>query len=226
MPFIILFLLIIIHELGHFLTAYFLKVEVNKIYIYPFGGISKLNLSLNEELFKELIILIMGPLMQLIFYFILVNINYFINYKELITIYNSSILLFNLLPIYPLDGGKLLNILLSYKISFKKSLKISLLISYITIIIFLSFFLLKDLSLNLIIIISFLFYKVREEDKKKNYLVDKFLLERYLHKYKYKKRKNVDSVDDFMRNRNHLVKVGNKYHTESEVLYNKFNNKC
>ena len=64
------------------------------------------------------------------------------------------------------------------------------------------------------------------EWKNKRYLTDKFLLERYLHKYKFKKRKNVSSIDDFMRNRTHLIKVGNKYYTEKEVLYNKFNNKC
>ena len=99
MPFIILLLLIIVHEIGHFLTAIFFKIEVDKIYIYPFGGVSKFNISLNESLLKEFLILIMGPLFQIAFYFIIINIDYFNNYINLITVYNYTILLFNLLPI-------------------------------------------------------------------------------------------------------------------------------
>ena len=67
MPFILLVLFIIIHELGHFLCAIFLKVEVDKIYIYPFGGISKFHLSFNEAIWKEFLILCMGPIFQILF---------------------------------------------------------------------------------------------------------------------------------------------------------------
>lgn len=224
-PFLILFLLIIVHELGHFLTAMLFKVEPDKIYIYPFGGISKFNLSLNEDLSKEFLILLMGPLSQFIFSLVLVKIPFFSHYSEIINIYNYTILGFNLLPIYPLDGGKLLNIILSFKESFNRSLTITLIVSYIAVFIFGICFIFRDLSLNIIITISFLIFKVTTEWKNKKYLTDKFLLERYLHKYKFKKRKNVNSINDFMRNRNHIVKIGDKYYTEKEVLYKKFNNK-
>lgn len=201
------------------------KVEPDKIYIYPFGGISKFNLSLNEDLSKEFLILLMGPLSQFIFSLVLVKIPFFSHYSEIINIYNYTILGFNLLPIYPLDGGKLLNIILSFKESFNRSLTITLIVSYIAVFIFGICFIFRDLSLNIIITISFLIFKVTTEWKNKKYLTDKFLLERYLHKYKFKKRKNVNSINDFMRNRNHIVKIGDKYYTEKEVLYKKFNNK-
>ena len=167
----------------------------------------------------------MGPLSQFIFYLILINIDYFNHYSNIIKVYNYTILGFNLLPIYPLDGGKFLNIIISLKKSFKKSLLITLIISYITIVLFSIYFLFKDFSLNIIIIISFLIYKVNLEWNNKKYLMDKFLLERYLYKYKFKKRKYVNNTDEFMRNRSHLIKIGDSYHTENEVLYNKFNNK-
>ena len=108
-PCIIISTLIIIHELGHFLTAKLMKVEVDKIYIYPLGGITKFNLELNSPQIVELIILIFGPIFQIIAYLLLSNI--LIDYKELIKMYHYQILFFNLLPIYPLDGGKLLNII-------------------------------------------------------------------------------------------------------------------
>lgn len=225
MPIIILFLLIFIHELGHFLTALLFRVEVDKIYIYPFGGISKFYISLNEKIYKELIILIMGPLTQLLFYFILINLNSFNEYKDLITVYNFTILFFNLLPIYPLDGGKLLNIIFSYCVPLKRSLAISFIISYITIFIFSLYFIINHFSINVIVIISFLLYKVRTEEKNKAYLFDKFLLERYLHRYHFVKRKNVENVNDFMRNQNHLVRVGKRYYTEHDILSKKFSNR-
>ena len=189
MPFIILLLLIIVHEIGHFLTAIFFKIEVDKIYIYPFGGVSKFNISLNESLLKEFLILIMGPLFQIAFYFIIINIDYFNNYINLITVYNYTILLFNLLPIYPLDGGKLLNIILSTKLSFRNSFDVSIIVSYLTLLLISIYLLCRNLSLNIVVIISFLIFKISKELKKRKYIFDKFLLERYLNRYSFKKRK-------------------------------------
>ena len=95
MPIIILFLLIFVHELGHFITAMIFQIEVDKIYIYPFGGISKFHLSLNESLRKEFIILIMGPLVQCVFSFFLLKFDFFNSYQKLIMVYNYTILTFN-----------------------------------------------------------------------------------------------------------------------------------
>ena len=72
MPFIIISLLLFVHEIGHFLTAYLLKIKVDKIYFYPYGGESHFNMDLNESILKEFIILIMGPVFQFIIYFILI----------------------------------------------------------------------------------------------------------------------------------------------------------
>lgn len=203
--------------------AILFKIDVDKIYIYPFGGISKFNISLNENLMKEFIILIMGPLFQFIFYCILVRIDYFSNYVSLIKIYNYTILFFNLLPIYPLDGGKLLNIILSLTLSFRKSLKISIYLSYLIIILLFILSLCTDISINIVIIISFLIYRVSNEKRKEKYMFDRFLLERYLYNYNFKTRKNVDKLEDFMKGKYHTVRINNKYYTEKTILGKKFN---
>lgn len=221
----IMFLLIIIHEFGHCITASRLGVGIDKIYIYPFGGVSKFNMPLNEKLSTEFLILLMGPLSQFIFAYILIRVPFFNHYKNMINAYNYTILGFNLLPIYPLDGGKLLNIIISITKSFKKSLLLTLIISYITIIIFSILFFFKDFSINVIIIISFLIFKVNREWNNKEYLQDKFLLERYLYKYKFNKRKYVNNTDEFLRGKKHFIRINDRYYTEKEVLSNKFNNK-
>ena len=67
---------------------------------------------------------------------------------------------------------------------------------------------------------------MRAEFKQKDYMMDRFLLERYLYNFHFKRRKNISNVDDFMRNCNHLVKKNGKYYTEKAILSKKFKNKC
>ena len=122
--------LIVIHELGHFLTAYLLKWKVDKIKFYPYGGTSVFKEDINRPLKEELLILLMGPIIQLLFFLILIKIPLSIKNINLLTNYNYSILLFNLLPIYPLDGGKLVQIILSYLLPYKKSIYITLYFSF------------------------------------------------------------------------------------------------
>ena len=221
MPFFIIMYLLIIHECGHFFTAMICGVKVNKICIYPFGGISKFNMDLNISQIKEFIILIFGPLLQLFGYLILINIPYMYSYVSMIKIYNYSILFFNLLPIYPLDGGKLLNIILSWKFSFRNSYKLCILISYLIVCLFFIMFL-NNICINVVTIVLFLFYKITFEYRRVNYFYEKFLLERYLNKYNFRSSIIVDNVNKFYRNKRHLVKKGDIYYTEKEILEKKY----
>ena len=223
MPFIIIIILLFVHEVGHFLSAYFLGVEVDKISLYPYGGISSFKMDLNESSFKEFIILIMGPLFQFIAYFILIKISFFSNYIEIIKVYHFSILFFNLLPIYPLDGGKLLNILLNLKLSFRKSFLFSIYFSYIIVFIIFIMVFPYFFKINTILMIILLLYKINDEYKKRNYYFEKFLLERFLNNYHFKKTKEVKSIDEFRKRYNHYIKKGNNYYTEKDILRKKFN---
>ena len=63
--------IIIIHELGHFLMAKLNKLNVEKIVIYPYGGIVKMNTLVNTSINKELLVAISGPLFQLTYYIII-----------------------------------------------------------------------------------------------------------------------------------------------------------
>ena len=102
--FIPYFSLLLIHELGHAITGIILGYKLDKIVFYPLGGITIFNLPINIPIKKELLILIMGPIMQIFGYVFLIKI-----YPS-VSIYHYTLLLFNLLPIYPLDGGKIVDI--------------------------------------------------------------------------------------------------------------------
>ena len=221
MPFLLLMMIVLVHELGHTFCALILKVPIDKIYLYPFGGVSKFKSKINIPLRQEALILIMGPLAQLLLLLLLKS-HLPIQYQEMVVIYNINILVFNLLPIYPLDGGKLLNILFSYHFSYRKSLSISLLFSCFNLLL-LFLFLLRDIKLNIFLLLCLLIFKVYEEYKKRNYYQEKFLLERYLENNHFKRWNRVGEVSEFKRDCRHIVKGKNRDYTEKEVLSKNFN---
>ena len=76
--------------------------------LLPFGALTLFHEKINRPLKEEFIILIMGPIFQLIgTYFLCVF------YYPLALEYSLVILGFNLLPIFPLDGSRLVNIILN-----------------------------------------------------------------------------------------------------------------
>ena len=193
--------------------AYILGIKINEIYIYPLGGISKFNMDLNISMKKELLILINGPLFQHFAYLLLLML--MPTKKDLINTYHYSILMFNLLPIYPLDGGKLVKLLLNKIISYKGSLKLIINLSYIvTIIIFIT----NKKNISIFIMISLLLILITKEKNKIDYIYNKYLLERYLNNYNFKSNKIINNINNLYRDKYHLIHTNNKYIYEREYL--------
>ena len=180
---LIIFLIVILHELGHVIIIKILKYEIKEINIYPFGGIIKLDKDINTPLKSELLIAIAGITMQLILFFIM---PYFLNHfhYNLFFKYNITIILFNLIPIEPLDGAKILNVLFNKFMPFKKSLYCSNIFSLLFILIYV--FMNYWYSLNNYLIIVLFIYKTIDKIKNTKYIYNRFLLERYLNNYKFK----------------------------------------
>lgn len=218
-PFIIISVLIIFHELGHFIIAKTLGIEVDKIYLYPLGGISKFNIKYNEKFIKELLIIISGPIAQHITSILLTII--FPNKENIINSYHYGILIFNLLPIVPLDGGKLLTLFLSSIFPFKKSIQLSIEIAYATLI-FLLIINLPHIKLNSIILLLFIFIKIKAEQQKTNYIYEKFLLERYLNNYIFKNCILINEKNNFYKHKRHIIKENKQYFLENEYLEKKY----
>ena len=218
--FIYITLLIFIHEIGHLIGALYYKWNIKKVVILPFGGITIFNELINKSLKEEFVILVLGPLFQILFYFILCILNIESN---LITNYHYGLLLFNFIPIIPLDGSKLLNIILNKIFSFKLSHIISLFISLICLIyLFIRTIIIKNLILFIILI--FLLIKNIKEIYLHKYLFNKFLFERYNYNLKFKKIKRIKGLKIYKMKKDykHLFYL-NKYITENEILKDYFN---
>ena len=205
--------IIIVHEFGHLLMAIVLGWKVEKVLILPFGGITVFNEDLNRPLAEEFLILMCGPLFQLILVLIFNN--------DVLWNYSNNLFIFNFLPIFPLDGSKFLNIFLNYFLSFKYSHLFTLYISFFCI-----FLVLVKYKFNLLIflILIFLFFKIINELREHNNIFNRFLLERYIKIFRFRKSIVIKSLNlkKMRRDYNHIFYGGGKYITEKEMLKKRF----
>ncbi|MFE8696872.1 M50 family metallopeptidase [Cytobacillus sp. FJAT-53684] len=180
-----LFLLIIfVHEMGHVGAASFFSWRIKKVVLLPFGGVAEMEEHGNRPLKEEVIVILSGPLQHLwmmglayiLFQLSLMSEGIFLLFIQ----YNLMILLFNLLPIWPLDGGKLIFLWMSLYHAFpdahRKVMQIS--VGSITVFIMLTLFL-SPLNLNIWVVITFLLFSLYHEWKQSRYVFIRFLLERY-----------------------------------------------
>ena len=132
---LILFLCVVMHEYGHALTARKFGNKTRDILLTPIGGIARLE-SISEKPMQELLIAIAGPAVNFgiviligIYLFTfggysVFNIGMFFSpefwkynndFLPLILKSNLILGLFNFIPAFPMDGGRILRALLSFK---------------------------------------------------------------------------------------------------------------
>lgn len=214
--------MIIIHEIGHLFAINLFNFKVDRMSIYPFGGNIKYNALLNTSIYKELIILLCGALFQIIFYLIIYifYIKGYINEStfKIIKSIHYYLLIFNFLPIIPLDGGKLLNLILDYFISYKKAHIITIITSIITIIVLITLNFKFIIVLLLILLIKSIIFEIKTHKLK----INKFLLERLIYRLNFKKGKTINDIYKIKRGKTHKIKKNNKIFEENEYLQNLF----
>ena len=123
--YIIMFLVLLLHEAGHLLSIRRHSVEIESITVQPFG----ISISIPDEFFEnpydEIPVAIAGPVMSILTgaLVLLAEKLIFPGNKYALFFAVSSIFLgsFNLLPAYPADGGRVLKAYLSLKHGYIKS---------------------------------------------------------------------------------------------------------
>ena len=111
--------------------------------------------------------------------------------------YNKLIILFNIMPVVPLDGSKVLGSILEMIIPYKLNLKLINIVSVFVIVVFLS---INGFNLSLIVIECFLVMETLKLIRNHNYIFNSFLLERYLYNIEHKRVKRVRSIKNIYKN--------------------------
>lgn len=144
------FLLVIGHELSHSFRAQSLGIRVPVITLYPMGGVASM-MRIPKNPWHEFSISIAGPLFNLILagalYF---PVRYFLGERALFSpsldswpetaanLYwvNLALGLFNLIPAFPMDGGRILRSFLALKLKYLTATRISVFLGQIFAILF------------------------------------------------------------------------------------------
>jgi stage IV sporulation protein FB len=132
---ITLCILVIIHELGHVAAAWSYGWRIRSIELLPIGGVAKTDEWGTVPAKEEIIVALAGPfhhIWMVLFSLLAYHAGW---WSESWTLYfiqgNLFIALFNLVPIYPLDGGRVLQALLSYVLPYRSCIIITYWISIV-----------------------------------------------------------------------------------------------
>lgn len=140
----LLFFIVTLHELGHAMAALHYGVPVAEIVLLPIGGVAQLE-RIPENPIQEFVIAIAGPavnfaiaaLMALVAAVLGIDlirpIEGLINIRQLtfdsiftyLFLYNIFLGLFNLLPAFPMDGGRVLRALLATRLEYTRATAIA-----------------------------------------------------------------------------------------------------
>lgn len=178
----------LIHETGHLLAGLIMGMKPEKLELIPYGvSISfKINpKEYNKKIIngnileiKKIVVAIAGPLTNLIIMIIAICVkaNYTLIYVNLI------LTIFNLVPIYPLDGGRILKGALYILFGKRKSIKYIRIASFSSLIIItatasIGILYINNISIFIIIIFLWLLYirqeKIENKRNKIYNLIDK-----------------------------------------------------
>ncbi len=141
---LLLFICVVLHELGHALTARRFKIKTKGITLLPIGGVASLE-KMPEKPGQELLVALAGPAVNVVialFLLLLVPWQEYINMdaeslEQLLTtpsistisffllVANIMLVGFNMIPAFPMDGGRVLRALLAFGMDRRKATEIA-----------------------------------------------------------------------------------------------------
>jgi Zn-dependent protease len=138
------FVCVVLHELGHSLTAKRYGIRVPRILLMPIGGMAEFE-RIPRESSAEFLITIAGPLVNFAIVLVLMPLvglpqgfPFHPEYEDsirglgqMLLYWNGVMGLFNLLPVFPMDGGRILRALLASRLPYLQATRWAVLVGRI-----------------------------------------------------------------------------------------------
>jgi stage IV sporulation protein FB len=138
---VLLFLCVLLHEFGHIFTARAFGVRTPDVILLPIGGVARLE-RIPERPSQEFLIAIAGPAVNIVIALILILLDSAhpsldrlaavesanASMIDRLAAVNLFLALFNLIPAFPMDGGRVLRALLAARLGYVRATEIAAMI--------------------------------------------------------------------------------------------------
>ncbi len=135
---VLLFVCVLLHEFGHVFAARQFGIRTPDITLYPIGGVASLE-RMPEKPAQEIIVAIAGPIVTLAIAIALIGLQGTqIDLKQItqledtqssllgrVAAANVALFVFNLIPAFPMDGGRVLRAVLALRLEYKQATRIA-----------------------------------------------------------------------------------------------------
>ena len=133
---LVLFLCVLLHEFGHALAGRHYGVPTPDITLLPIGGVARM-LAIPDKPSEEFVIAIAGPAVNVVIAAVLAPVLWLTGglfsgpageFREIlhnVLLVNLGLIAFNMIPAFPMDGGRVFRSLLAMKLPWTKATRIA-----------------------------------------------------------------------------------------------------